>query len=415
MPSRFTPYLLLCAIVPINFIQSTPEDLSSSIKKEQVTLKQNFKLDDNIIAEVLNPALKQTLQTINKNEAITPLKKKQATKLLLAALEETSHTLELVQSLLNYYKKQRYTFSKHEVMKKALEDAPVDVVQYLLEKKIYDERYFNKKHHRNYLLKLDQSHLIANMIDMMSVSIIPRFIATIWGWFHKASWFFYLISWVYDNRISAAFRTFDSYIPMFPLTVLYWVILIGIGTYKSTKISIVPGYLFYLFADTKLSKEQIAERALLLLKFGAKSDAWGLIVKNISKESNSLIHQQFKTQGYYAYSYLSTSALHLATYYNIFPLVKKLVELGAKVNGVAVSMKDKMKDFKKMNIMDMISGPFDPIVLSDLYNGKKGNKQTPLDLAYKGSKTAKYLQEHGAKHYSELQATKNPKVKVKEK
>lgn len=373
---------------------------------------QALQLEEKVIEGVVNPDLQEKLHAILKgNYAVHS--SKQNTYLLLAAMEEGC-ALQLISFLIPYYQAKHYRFDAHQIMLKALETAPIRVVRYLLDKGVYNKAYLSKKkQYGNFLLQLDKLHVGYILLwDSLKIRILPQAITYVWSMITLMRAVIWLLSFPFSffERLNTNLQRYFSYINfLFTIKafIIFYLIRIFISLYKSIIVSHKPGYIFHLFkqdVDSK-AKNELEEKALLLLEYGADPNGYALLV---GKQHNLA---EYLPKGFCLYTYRSTSVLHLAVQYHMTRLVEALIRLGAKVNSVGFVMKDTINYATNAEKAQSMNFPFDFVTARDLSSRKKGRKQTPLDLVTDNSRTAASLKEHGGKHYKDLNSGKQIRCK----
>lgn len=372
--------------------------------------EEKHSLNKTIIDSVINTHLQKTLIALTKGNLDPAMSKKEATHLLLAAMDE-AHDLQILDFLVKSFKKNKKAFDKHQVMLQG-QKTSISITKYLLQNGIYNKDYLTKEQHYNFIFTTnDKYRLLFTIIDSFHIKLLPKSITKIWGIISSFKFIIWILSWGSTTCDNLA-KWINGYTGKLDFLVslkgflFFYLVRILYSIYMGIKVSIKLPYIFYPFTEAfkHKPKKEIEDLVLLKLEYNALANAKALLIEKQEELMMMLIQVP---KGLNLCRFRIAYILHLAAQHNMYRLVKKLVENRANINAIALSMKDTLNYPPKPG--QMMALPFQLITPQDLYNGKKGLKQTPLDLAPPGSETAQYLKKHGAKHYEEIKPTKKTK------
>lgn len=406
-------------------LPANSEKLNTPLVQQKISEQA---INSTLIEQLQNPNLQKVLLDMLQGSS-PPLTEKEATNLLMASLNEPSYTKVLVSYLLDFFRKENYSFDKHQIMLKALKCAPLPVIDYLLEEGVYDANYLNKEEHYNifenfplwrsfYMLIINSPDIdiIPSVISIIlrTVNILP-FIVPVASWINTKTFNFsmrknilYFLQKMSNEYNNDLFQKFSSlFCIVKPLLLLFIkslhflpIVRFFIGVCMAWRTSIRPSYLFStLLAELRPNEDKQA-LALLLLKHGANPHIKAFFVKKKKLHPQmQQIQELFKPC-----IYRELSVLHLAAQLDLLPLVKKLVELGIDTNIPATFMEDTINYPSEEENTSNLSPPINFVTTKEMYykNNPAFVRKTPFDFAPRGSQTAQYLKSQGGKYFKEL-------------
>ena len=349
-----------------------------------------------------NPALRVALAGLEA-EPKRQLSALQATKLLIAVVQEPLQAARLLDYLLTYYRKRGISYDKHQVMLAALRSASPDLIAALLERKVYHRGYFTAQVHYSFLDHCTLLHLLYLLImEVFNYKIsyfLPGWVELTWDGLGMVGLALSLVTllfkppWLLTVKAKLGLLRPKTALFLLQLGKLYYALTLA------RRLALRPDYVFLVLQGLRSREERMAI-ALLLLQAGAKPGAEVLLVRaqeGLPEEITTLLGPA---------QYQVTSALHLAAEEGMLPVVQALLKAGLPVNALALTTQDRLH-------YEMPAGETPPAILpvtyqsmNDLYErkGLDGSPQTALQLAPPGSPTAAYLKAQGGKAYQPAEA-----------
>ena len=337
------------------------------------------------ISKLQNPFLRKEIRSFIYTSSLS----QSPTKVLLAMLADPNNTKELFAYLVSRFQEKGYKIKKHQLMKKALVCADYSLIKYLLDKHLYDDRYFSKTTHYFFLAKFPNFRILYALLEGVGqVQLLPAYLNYLWSVIMSVNLVSWLVGLVYTNSISTWLQKVisQSYFAKFSFFIAIQFGKLCYVLYLVRTVSIEANYLFHVLYGNR-SKDEKETIALLLIARGVNVNNQVLLVER--KEFPPSL-KRLAILGLCTYQKIAP--IHLAVEQNLLRVVKALVAQKADISLQAIYMED-IVNYRLLQNPMLSQLPIQFVRIQDICNNKGPNTlcKKVLDLAIPGSDVANYL------------------------